>query len=130
MVSKNLPRNSVEYKNNTSINHVPFVPSQVVHNRGYEVVLLKTETLEHGLLPEAATPQVSREGIDDTKGYNALDGTGDHAQSQGMSVVLVPGLNIKCQQSCDSVSNPSFSVASILEALTGEEREDRFPSLA
>jgi hypothetical protein len=79
MSSGNVPRDSVEYKNNASVNHIPFIPSHIVQDCRYEVVLLEAETLEHGLLPKAAAAQVRREGIDDTKGYDAFDGTGDHA---------------------------------------------------
>lgn len=54
--------------------------------------------LQHGLLPEAPSPKVSRQSINNAECENAFNGTGNDTEGQRVSVVLVPGLNVECKE--------------------------------
>ena len=90
-----LPRNRVEDKHCTSIDHVPFVPSQVVKDVGQDAVVRYAEALKHGSLPEATTSQEGCRCIYDAKRKNALYRTGDHAEGECLRVIFVPSLYIE-----------------------------------
>jgi hypothetical protein len=94
---RDLPHDSVEDQHDTAIDHVPLVPSEVINRIRDEVEFTDSKTSKHRLLPEAATTQVCRERIDDTKCENALNGTGNHTECKRMCMVLVPSLNVKGQ---------------------------------
>ena len=61
-------------------------------------LLLKTKAEEHGLVPEVRSLD-GGEGVHHAEGQNALDWTRYKAQSQGLGVVLIPGLNVEGQES-------------------------------
>ena len=55
-----IPRNSVKHEHNSSIDHVPFVPCQIVQHLRNESLLFHSETLDHGALPETTSTKVGR----------------------------------------------------------------------
>lgn len=64
----------------TTVDHVPFVPGEVVDGVGDHGVRLDADGLEERALPETATADGGREAVDDAEGYDAFDGTGDYAE--------------------------------------------------
>ncbi|KAI6752941.1 hypothetical protein HG531_005110 [Fusarium graminearum] len=58
-----------------------------------------TNGLEHALLPEVRTADVSCKDENQDNCENALNGTVDNAESQSLGVVGLPGLNVEGQES-------------------------------
>lgn len=50
--------------------------------------------------PDVTTAQVAGGCVDGTDDQDTLDGTVDESESQGLRVILVPGLDIERQASC------------------------------
>lgn len=73
-----LPEDGVEDEDDAAVDHVPFVPVQVVNCIGNEAVALNTQAGKHGLLPEAGAAYITSEGVDDAESNNALDGSRDN----------------------------------------------------
>lgn len=60
------PLNRVEDKDETTVYHVPFIPWHIIHHIWNGRMLLNTDALEEGLLPEAPTTFYGGNGEDDT----------------------------------------------------------------
>ena len=89
-----LPSDSSEYEDNTSVEHVPLVPSQRVDLVRDEAMLRNTERSKHRLLPERSATFDSCDGVDDAESQDAFDRSGDEAECQRLSVILIPCLNV------------------------------------
>ncbi|KAI4279057.1 MAG: hypothetical protein LQ337_000572 [Flavoplaca oasis] len=74
-----IPLERIENEDKATIHHVPFIEGQIVNVIGDEIVVCYTQCVEHRLLPKAAATFYTSNGINDAKGQNALDRSGDDA---------------------------------------------------
>jgi hypothetical protein len=91
---------SVEDEDEGALNKVPLREGEVVdivRNEGEG--LWYAEGAEHGLLPEVRATHVTGEGIDEDENEDALDGSVNDAEREGLGVVFIPGLNVEGEES-------------------------------
>ena len=60
-------------------------------------MVLNAQAFEHRALPEATTTEKRSRGVYDAECQDALNWAGDDSEGKGMSMILIPGLDIKCQ---------------------------------
>jgi hypothetical protein len=77
---------------------------------------------QHGLLPVAAAAFDGCDGVDDAKGYDALDGTGYQAEGEGVGVVLIPGLDVEGQEGCENVLAERATIEVRKQVVTNSQR--------
>jgi hypothetical protein len=87
-------------KNQGAIEHVEVAKVHGVSNLGQRFEVGQSKSRKHGLLPVAATTLDGSDGVDDAEGQDAFDRAGHQSQSQGVGVVLIPGLDVESQKSC------------------------------
>lgn len=122
-----VPGASCEDKHQTSIDHVPFSPIQVVNSVRDETVSPNTNCSQHRLLPEAAATFDACDGKHKDQSQNTFDWAGDDTQGKSVGMVLIPSLNIECQESYEiSIHIPTCG---FLE-LTGKQDQDCLPALS
>lgn len=90
----------VEDEDEGALDHVPLGKGQLVEGSGDAQLLGDAKGAEHGLLPEGGAAHVAGQGVDADEDEDALDGTVDDAEGEGLCVVLVPGLNVKGEEGC------------------------------
>ena len=88
----------VQDEDDGALDHVPVGEGHVVYALGEAEVLRDAEETEHALLPEVRTAEIARQGVDGDQEEDALDGAVDDAESQGLGVVLIPGLNVEGEE--------------------------------
>lgn len=65
-------------------------------------MLLDTNRLEHGLLPEAAASQIRSQGIHNAKGDDTFNWSRNDAESERVGVVFIPSLDIESERCYDT----------------------------
>jgi hypothetical protein len=90
--------NGIQRQNKATLNHIPLVERKVVYIFGNESVFRNAHGGEHRLLPEAGSAFNSCEGIDGDQDQDSFHGSRNQAESEGLGVVFVPGLNIKGEE--------------------------------
>jgi hypothetical protein len=55
--------------------------------------------VEHALLPEVATPNITSEGKDHNNSENALNRSVDNTKGESLGVISLPGLDVEGQKS-------------------------------
>lgn len=101
--------NSVQNQNRSSLDHVPLVEGKVVDVFWDEGICWDANGLEHRLLPEAGTTFYSCECIDSNQDKNSFNRSRYYAESQGLCVVFVPGLNIESKEGWEVLAGVSSS---------------------
>jgi hypothetical protein len=91
-------QDGVEDKHSAALDHVPVRPGQVVDDIRDNREARHTQASEHGLVPEAATTNVTGESVHETENDDTLNRTRDNTQSQSVGVVFIPGLNVEGQE--------------------------------
>lgn len=94
----------VEGEDQSTVEHVEVAKVHGVGGFGEGVGVGDSEGGEHGLLPVAAAALDGCDGVDDAKGQDALDGTGYQSESEGVRVVLIPGLHVERQECCEKLA--------------------------
>jgi hypothetical protein len=103
-------QDSVEDQHGAALNHVPVRPGQIIDDIRDDCEARQAQRGEHGLVPEAATTNVTSECVYETEDDDTLDRTRDNTESQSVGVVFIPGLHVECQE-------------------RGEENQDGLPAL-
>lgn len=93
-----VPLDGVEDEYDAAVHHIPLVPRQRVESLGNEGVVLHAEVFEHRALPETSPADVGCEGIDGTERQDTFDRAGNDTQRERGRVVLVPGLDVECEE--------------------------------
>jgi hypothetical protein len=124
--SGDLPANSIEDQHNTTVHHIPLIPREVIHQTWDKVVIFDSKGGKHGLLPEASSTKVCRERVDDAKCQNAFDRPGNDGERELMRVVLVPRLDVECQERYIVLAR---SIPDDLHQLTSEKCKNSLPAL-
>lgn len=86
-----------------------------------------TNCSQHRLLPKAATTFDTCDGKHKDQSQNTFDWAGDDTQSKSVGMVLIPSLNVECQESYEGlihISSCGFS------ELTGKQGQDCLPALS
>lgn len=91
-------------QNQRALHHPDLGEGELVQEAGEELEDGNAEGRKHGLLPERGSAEVARQDEDDDDGQDALDGPVDDAESQGLGVVLIPGLDVEGQEGCEKES--------------------------
>ena len=94
-MSRNVPLISVEYEHRSSVAHPSFTPGEVVDEIRNDAVVGNTDAIEHGLFPEASSPNGRSDAEYNDQGHDAFDGSRNEAEGELVGMVLVPGLNIE-----------------------------------
>ncbi|KAL9074786.1 MAG: hypothetical protein Q9157_004276 [Trypethelium eluteriae] len=68
-----LPGHRAEYKDDSSVHHVPFIPGKLIQHIRDECMMFNAKRAEHGLLPKASAAKESGDGIDDTESQDSFD---------------------------------------------------------
>jgi hypothetical protein len=89
----------IQRQHKSTLNHIPLVERKVVDIFGNESVLRNAHSGKHSLLPEARPTFDSCERIDGNQDQNSFHWSRNQAESECLSMVFVPGLNIKGEES-------------------------------
>jgi len=73
MQFKNVPADGVENEHDATVDHIPFVPGQLVNGVRDEVVIWNADARKERLLPETTTSKVSSRSVDNAEGQDAFD---------------------------------------------------------
>ena len=82
-------------KHQTTVSHEPLVPREVVEGRRNERVFGDVQRFEKRVLPEAGAAIEGGQQKRDAQGQDALNGPRHEAQIECLSVILIPGLDVK-----------------------------------
>ncbi|KAI6775405.1 hypothetical protein HG530_002163 [Fusarium avenaceum] len=89
----------VEDQNDATLDKIPLGKSQVV-NEGWDAHGRRNANgLEHALLPEVATPNITSEGKDHNNSENTLNRSIDNTKGESLGVISLPGLDVEGQKS-------------------------------
>ena len=116
-------------KNQATVKYVEVTKVHGVSSLGQRLNVWQSESRKHGLLPVATATFDSGDSVDDAEGQNAFDRARNKSQSEGVSVVLIPGLNVESQKSCEKSQQKVVEQALGLQH-TAKQHKHSLPSLA
>ena len=90
--------NGIQNQHSPALNHVPLIERQVVNVFWDEWEFWNANCAEHRLLPEATTSHDARKCVYQCQDDDSFHGARDYAESEGLRVVFVPGLNVESKE--------------------------------
>lgn len=106
----------VEDEDNGALDEVPVGKGQIVDGHGDAHVVGEAKGAEHALLPDMSAAEKPGEGEDKDEDQDTFDRSVDNAEGEGLGVVLIPGLNIKGEESYRDI------LLAVCDATWAEER--------
>lgn len=95
-----LPRDSIVREYNTTINHPPLRESCLIYHIRNEIQFRNANCPEHRLLPEATATNIRSECIHQAHRSDAFNWPRNDTECKRLCVVLIPSLNVECQNRC------------------------------
>lgn len=90
----------IEDEDDAALDEVPLTEGHVVDPRRQAECGWNTNEVEHALLPEVSAAHVAGQSVDADENEDTFDGAVDNAESKGLCVVFLPGLDVECEGSC------------------------------